>query len=58
VAPIIFVVEMLVPIGLALTVVGESWSHSTAAIALGLLLVVAGVVALSRTPQVAGLIGP
>ena len=57
VAPIIFVIEMLVPIALALTVVGESWSGSVAAIAVALALVVAGVVALSRTPQVAGLIG-
>jgi hypothetical protein len=57
VAPIIFVVEMLVPIALALTVVGESWGGSTAAIAIALALVVGGVVALSRTPQVAGLLG-
>jgi drug/metabolite transporter (DMT)-like permease len=58
VAPIIFVVEMLVPVALALTVVGESWSGSTAPIAVALALVVAGVIGLSRTPQVAGLIGP
>jgi drug/metabolite transporter (DMT)-like permease len=57
VAPIIFVVEMLVPVGLAVTVVGESWSGSTGAIALALALVVGGVVAVSRAPQVAGLLG-
>jgi drug/metabolite transporter (DMT)-like permease len=56
VAPIIFVVEMLVPVALALTVVGESWSGSIAPIMIALALVVGGVVALSRTPQVAGLI--
>jgi drug/metabolite transporter (DMT)-like permease len=57
VAPIIFVVEMLVPVGLAVTVVGESWSGSTVPIAAALALVVAGVVALTRAPQVAGMIG-
>jgi drug/metabolite transporter (DMT)-like permease len=57
VAPIIFVVEMLVPVGLAVTVVGENWSSSTGVIVVALALVVAGVVALGRTPQVAGLLG-
>src|SRR3954452_23634120 len=57
VAPIIFVVEMLVPVGLALTVVGESWSGSIVPIVVALALVVGGVVGLSRAPQVAGLIG-
>src|SRR3954447_3377426 len=57
VAPIIFVVEMLVPVGLAVTVVGESWSGSIAPILIALVFVVAGVIGLSRTPQVAGLIG-
>jgi drug/metabolite transporter (DMT)-like permease len=57
VAPIIFVVEMLVPIGLAVTVVGESWSGGYAPIAVALALVVGGVVGVSRAPQVAGLIG-
>jgi drug/metabolite transporter (DMT)-like permease len=57
VAPIIFVVEMLVPIGLGVTVVGESWSGSTVPIAAALALVVAGVVALGRAPQVARLLG-
>jgi drug/metabolite transporter (DMT)-like permease len=56
VAPIIFVVEMLVPVGLAVTVVGESWSGSIAPILIALAFVVAGVIGLSRTPQVAGLI--
>ena len=56
VAPIVFVVEMLVPVALALTLVGESWSGSIAPIGVALALVVAGVVALGRAPQVAGLI--
>src|SRR4051794_19246077 len=55
VAPIIFVVEMLVPVALALTVVGESWDGSVPVIAAALALVVAGVIALGRAPQVAGL---
>ena len=57
VAPIIFVLELLIPIGLGLTVVGESWDGSVAAIVVALALVVAGVVGLARAPQVAGLIG-
>src|SRR3954453_10774677 len=57
VAPIIFVIEMLVPIALALTVVGESWSSEVAPIVIALALVVGGVVAISRAPPVAGLIG-
>jgi drug/metabolite transporter (DMT)-like permease len=57
VAPIIFVVELLVPVGLALTVVGENWGGSVPAIAVALVLIVAGVVALARAPQVAGLLG-
>ncbi len=57
VAPIIFVLELLVPIGLGLTVVGESWDGSVAVILAALALVVAGVVALGRAPQVAGLLG-
>jgi len=57
VAPIIFVVEMLVPIGLAVTVVGESWAGSIAPIVVALALVAAGVVALARAPHVAGLLG-
>lgn len=57
VAPIIFVIELLVPIGLGLIVVGESWDGSVAMILPALALVVAGVVALGRSPQVAGLMG-
>jgi drug/metabolite transporter (DMT)-like permease len=57
VAPIIFVVEMLVPIALAVLVIGEDWAGSKAVIAGALVLVVGGVVAISRAPQVAGLIG-
>jgi drug/metabolite transporter (DMT)-like permease len=56
VAPIIFVVELLVPIALALTVVGESWSGNTGTIAAALALTVAGVVILARTPQLSGLL--
>jgi drug/metabolite transporter (DMT)-like permease len=57
VAPIIFVVEMLVPIALALTVVGETWSGNTGAIAIAIVLTVAGVVILARTRQLSGLLG-
>jgi len=57
VAPIIFVIEMLIPVALAVIVVGESWSGSVPVILAALALVVAGVVALARAPQVAGLIG-
>ena len=56
VAPIIFVVEMLVPIALALTVVGETWSGNTGAIAGAIALTVVGVVILARTPQLGGLL--
>ena len=56
VAPIIFVVELFVPLALALVVVGEDWSGSVPAIAAALALVVAGVVALMRAPQVSGLL--
>jgi hypothetical protein len=48
---------MLVPVALAVIVVGESWSGSTGAIAVALALVVAGVIGLGRAPQVAGLLG-
>jgi drug/metabolite transporter (DMT)-like permease len=57
VAPIIFVIELLVPIALALLVVGEQWGGSVAAILGGIAVVVAAVVVLGRAPQVAGLIG-
>lgn len=56
VAPIIFVVELLVPVALAVSVVGESWSGDTAPILVALALVIAGTVALSRAPAVAGMI--
>ena len=56
VAPIIFVVELFVPLALALIVVGEDWSGSTPAIVAALALVVAGVVALLRAPQVSTLL--
>jgi hypothetical protein len=55
VAPIIFVVELLVPIGLAIVVVGEDWGGSKPSIAGALLLILFGVVAIGRAPQVAGL---
>src|SRR3954447_6780720 len=57
VAPIIFVIEMLIPVALAVIVVGESWNGSVPVILAALAVVVAGVVALARAPQVAGLIG-
>ena len=56
VAPIIFVIELLVPVALALTVVGETWSGNTGAIGLALALTVVGVVILARTPQLGGLL--
>jgi drug/metabolite transporter (DMT)-like permease len=55
VAPIIFVVELLVPIALAVIVVGEDWDQDVAGILPALALVVAGVVALTRTRAVATL---
>lgn len=55
VAPLIFIVELLVPIALGVSVVGESWSHSPVAIALCLSLVTTGVVMLVRTPTIAQL---
>jgi drug/metabolite transporter (DMT)-like permease len=57
VAPIIFVVELLVPLALALLVVGEDWRGSTAVIVIALAAIVAGVVALMRAPQVSKLLG-
>lgn len=56
VAPLIFVVELLVPVGLAVTVVGEDWSGSPAVIAVCLTLVTIGTIALARTPTIAQLI--
>jgi drug/metabolite transporter (DMT)-like permease len=57
VAPVIFVIELLVPVALALLVVGEEWGGSSVAIVAALATIVAAVVVLGRTPQVAGLIG-
>jgi drug/metabolite transporter (DMT)-like permease len=57
VAPIIFVVELLVPLLLAVIVVGEDWSGSPVAIVVALAAIVAGVVALMRAPQVSRLLG-
>jgi len=51
------VVELFVPLALALIVVGEDWSGSLPAIVPALALVVAGVVALMRAPQVSSLLG-
>jgi hypothetical protein len=56
VAPLVFVIELLVPVGLAVTVVGESWSRSPGWIVICLTLVTAGTVALTRTPTIAQLI--
>jgi hypothetical protein len=57
VAPVIFVIELLVPVALALLVVGEEWGGSAPAIVAALATIVAAVAVLGRTPQVAGLIG-
>jgi drug/metabolite transporter (DMT)-like permease len=56
VAPLIFVIELLVPVGLAVTVVGESWSSSPAEIGICLTLVTLGTIALARTPTIAQLV--
>jgi drug/metabolite transporter (DMT)-like permease len=54
VAPIIFAIELLVPVALAVLVVGEDWERSSAlGILAGLALVVGGALALARTPTVA-----
>jgi drug/metabolite transporter (DMT)-like permease len=54
VAPIIFAVELLVPVALAVLVVGEDWERSsTIAILAALGLVVGGATVLGRTPTVA-----
>jgi drug/metabolite transporter (DMT)-like permease len=58
VAPIIFAIELLVPVALAVLVVGEDWERSSLiGILLALGLVVAGALALARTPTVARLLG-
>jgi drug/metabolite transporter (DMT)-like permease len=57
VAPIIFVVELLVPVALAVLVVGEDWeSQSVLAIGVALALVVGGAFTLGRAPSVARMI--
>ncbi len=55
VAPVIFVIELLVPVGLAVTVIGESWSSSPVLIGGCLTLVTIGTIALGRTPTIAQL---
>jgi drug/metabolite transporter (DMT)-like permease len=57
VAPMIFAIELLVPVALAVLVVGEDWERSSAlGILAGLVLVVGGALALARTPTVARLL--
>jgi drug/metabolite transporter (DMT)-like permease len=57
VAPIIFAVELLVPVALAVLVVGEDWERSSVAgIAAALVLVVGGAFTLGRAPTVARMI--
>ena len=54
VAPLIFAIELLVPVALAVLVVGEDWERSSLiGILAGLTLVVAGAFSLGRTPTVA-----
>jgi drug/metabolite transporter (DMT)-like permease len=54
VAPIIFAVELLVPVALAVLVVGEDWERSSViGIVAALALVVGGAFALGRAPSVA-----
>jgi drug/metabolite transporter (DMT)-like permease len=58
VAPIIFAIELLVPVALAVLVVGEDWERSSlAGILVALALVVCGALSLARTPTVARLLG-
>src|SRR5205823_14255071 len=58
VAPIIFAIELLVPVALAVLVVGEDWERSSVVgILAALALVVGGALALARTPTVARLLG-
>jgi drug/metabolite transporter (DMT)-like permease len=57
VAPIIFAIELLVPVLLAVLVVGEDWERSSlAGILTGLVLVVGGALTLGRAPTVARMI--
>jgi drug/metabolite transporter (DMT)-like permease len=58
VAPIIFAIELLVPVALAVLVVGEDWERSSlVAIIAALALVVGGALSLARTPTVARMLG-
>ena len=58
VAPIIFAIELLVPVALAVLVVGEDWERSSlVGIVAALALVAGGALALARTPTVARLLG-
>jgi drug/metabolite transporter (DMT)-like permease len=58
VAPIIFAIELLVPVALAVLVVGEDWERSSlAGILVALALVVGGALSLARTQTVARLLG-
>jgi drug/metabolite transporter (DMT)-like permease len=58
VAPIIFAIELLVPVALAVLVVGEDWERSSlAGILVALALVVGGALSLARAPTVARLLG-
>jgi drug/metabolite transporter (DMT)-like permease len=58
VAPIIFAIELLVPVALAVLVVGEDWERSSVAgILVALALVVGGALSLARTQTVARLLG-
>jgi drug/metabolite transporter (DMT)-like permease len=57
VAPIIFAVELLVPVALAVLVVGEDWERSSViGILVALALVVGGAFTLGRAPTVARLL--
>jgi drug/metabolite transporter (DMT)-like permease len=52
VAPVIFAIELLAPVALAVLVVGEDWSSSVIGILAALGLVTAGTFVLGRTPSV------
>ena len=57
VAPLIFAIELLVPVALAVLVVGEDWEReSLVGVLAGLALVVGGSISLARTPTVARLL--
>jgi drug/metabolite transporter (DMT)-like permease len=61
VAPLIFVVELLVPIALAMALAGERWTGgllTALGVAASLALVIWSVAVLARAPAVAGLLEP